>query len=226
MRKLLFTLLLLCSNAFSYPDSCKGYEDEYSWTLGKFTQRNLQGKTIFSGSSSILMWKDTHRYFSTLKKDIWNQNYYNRGFGGSQICHLLIHQRQIFFGSSKSQNPKRIVLYSGDNDLAGGLTIEQIITNYKLLISNLRDGGIAAPIYLIAAKPSPKRMYLVKSIQDLGIAMEDELSDFDGVYVINTFNEFFDEDGNIKMNFFLEDQLHLRPVVYWIWAKKLEKLWK
>lgn len=226
MRYLIIIITLLCTNALAYPDSCRGYEDDYSWRLGTFTQRNLNGKTIFSGSSSILMWKNIDKYFPSLNQNISSQNYYNRGFGGSQICHLLIHQRRLFFGSSKSQNPKRIVLYSGDNDLAGGLTIEEILNNYKLLIKNLRDGGITAPIYIIAVKPSPKRLSIVKDIQDLGIAIENKLSRLDGVEVINTFDLFFDEKGEIKKEYFLEDQLHLRPIVYWIWAKQLEKLWK
>lgn len=223
----LFTILSLVFSmeAFSYPDECKGREAEYQKKISTFIQKDLRGKTIFSGSSSILMWKDTHLYFKTLYKEQGQQNYYNRGFGGSQICHLLINYKQIFLGKNKWNNPKRIVLYSGDNDLANNLTPNQIVEHYKLLITDLRDAGVHAPIYLITVKPSPKRLYMVELIEGVGNLMKIELEKLKNVYVINPFSEFFDEKGELKKNYYRDDELHLRPIVYKMWAQKLESLW-
>lgn len=223
---LVLALITFSLNAFSYPDECKGREDEFINKINTFTQKKLNSKTIFSGSSSILMWKKTHKYFPTLYKNIGDQNYYNRGFGGSQVCHLLINYKKIFLGSSNFQNPKRIVIYSGDNDLANKLSPKKIVGHYKLLIQKIRSEGITSPIYFIAVKPSPKRMYMVDLIKKVGELMKVELEKISNIYVINQFSEFFDEAGKIKMHYYLSDELHLKPVVYEMWAKKLEALWK
>ncbi len=220
-----FLLLVFTNKAFSYPDVCKGRESEFQDKISTFTQVELSGKTVFSGSSSILMWKKTHTYFESLYKNIVKQNYYNRGFGGSQICHLLINYKKIFLGKNKRQHPERIVLYSGDNDLANNLTPKQIVEHYRLLLTNLRNAKVKAPIYLITVKPSPKRMYMIDLIQEVGVLMKLELEKLKNVYVIHPFSEFFDEKGELKKHYFLADELHLKPVVYKMWAKKIEELW-
>ena len=55
--------------------------------------------------------------------------------------------------------------------------------------------------------------------------MKSELEKLNNVYVINTFDDFFDNDGNIRRDLFLRDELHLKPEVYRTWATKLEALW-
>lgn len=230
MKKFLFisTVILffiLTTNAFSYPSECNGREAEFQDKISTFNEKDLKGKTIFSGSSSILMWKNTHQYFKSLYKKSGTQNYYNRGFGGSQVCHLLINYKKIFVGKNKLNNPKRIVLYSGDNDLANNLSPSKIVEHFRLLIQNLRAAGITAPIYLITVKPSPKRMYMIDLIENVGKLMKSELEKLENVYVINPFSKFFTANGELKSGYYLSDGLHLKPVVYKMWAQKLETLW-
>lgn len=225
MKKLLLISIILIfftQSAFALPKECTPYLKEYRQTINTFKDRNLYGKTIFSGSSSIRMWKDTHTYFKTLSKN----NYHNRGFGGSQVCHLLINYKSLFLGKNKKQHPSKLVIYSGDNDLSAGLAPNKIVEHYKLLIRYLRDSSVKAPIYFITVKPSPSRIHLKEKINTLSKMMESELSNAKDLFVINVFNDFFDEHGNIIEEYFLSDRLHLKPIVYKMWAKKLEALWK
>lgn len=224
MQKFIFILVLpflFSCHAYSYPEECEGYRQQYLQKISTFKDRNLNGKTIFSGSSSILMWKQTNTYFQSLNPN----NYHNRGFGGSQICHLLIHYKKLFLGKNPQHHPKRIVIYSGDNDLGAGLSAEKVLEHYKLLIGSIRTAGVKAPLYFITVKPSPVRMYLKDKIEKVGQLMERELVLFNNVFVINTFEDFFNSDGSIKEEYFLSDRLHLKPIVYKLWAKKLEALW-
>ena len=223
MKLILLILLSLfvTTNVFAYPAECKGKEGEFAWELSKFKYRKLKGKTIFAGSSSIRMWKNTHKYFKTLE----SKNIYNRGFGGSQICHMLIHYKRLFVGESRYQNPDKIVLYSGDNDLGAGLSAEKIVEHYELLIEKIRKAGVDAPIYIITVKPSPKRLYIKDKIRKTGDLTKSELEKLDNVYVVHTFDWFFNKDGSIKEELYLDDQLHLKPRVYWHWAYFLEKIW-
>lgn len=64
---------------------------------------------LFVGSSSIRMWK-------TLAKDLSDKQVINRGFGGSHIADSAALAERIIF----PYEPKQIVFYAGDNDLAKG----------------------------------------------------------------------------------------------------------
>lgn len=222
----IITLLSFSLQVLAYPEICKGREKEYQDEIARFSETNLKDKTLFAGSSSIRMWKNIHSYFSELYYNSkTDTNYLNRGFGGSQICHLLINYKKIFVGAKKDQQPKRIVIYSGDNDLGNNLTPETVVAHYKELISNLRKEGIDVPIYLLTVKPSPSRLAILDKIKQTGELMETELSKLKNVYVINTYQDFFDQEGKLREDYYLRDGLHLQPVVYRKWAAYLSTFW-
>jgi lysophospholipase L1-like esterase len=217
----LFLCLLFSINVFSYPEECRGMESDFKSQLQKFSYRKLKDITIFAGSSSMRMWKNTHNYFDSLYKRNGKQNYFNRGFGGSQICHLLIHYKRLFVGKSIKQHPKRIVIYSGDNDLTNNLSAREVVDHYKLLIEYIRHAGVKSPISIIAVKPSPKRMAMVDTIKKIGELLESEVATLENIQVINIFNRYFDSTGRIRPELYRSDGLHLKPIVYRMWAKQL-----
>jgi hypothetical protein len=221
---LIFILLITSLNAFSYPSECKGMEDQFASELSRFQSRNLKNKTLFIGSSSIRMWKKIYRYFEELYWSSQDSNYYNRGFGGSQICHLLIHYKKLFLGAKPELNPKRVVIYSGDNDL-NNHDAQTIVTHYSILIEKLRAAGLNSPIYIIATKPSIVRLHQKEEIKLIGELLESQLDGVNGVTIINTFHEFFDENDEIRKDYFLSDGLHLKEIVYWKWAWYLKRAW-
>src|SRR5687768_18355833 len=73
-----------------------------------------QGAVLFVGSSSIRLWK--------LADSFPGMHSINRGFGGSQLADSVYYAERIVI----KHKPRTVVVYAGDNDLAGGKTPEQV----------------------------------------------------------------------------------------------------
>mgnify|MGYP001469540740 FL=1 len=103
--------------------------------------------TLFTGSSSIRMWK-------SLTTDFPVHKVLNRGFGGSHISDVL-HHFEVVVARHK---PKAIVLYCGENDLWSGKPPKQVFADLLDFTSKVHALNSKIKIHYLAAKPSPKRM--------------------------------------------------------------------
>ena len=102
--------------------------------------------TLFTGSSSIRMWK-------SLAKDFPDHETLNRGFGGSHLSDAL-HYFDILVARHK---PAVIVLYCGENDLWSGKPPEQVFEDFKTFAKRVHEKFPQTRIHYLACKPSPKR---------------------------------------------------------------------
>jgi len=75
---------------------------------------------LFVGSSSIRMWD--------LAKGFPRRRVINRGFGGSQIADSTEFAARIIIPHA----PRVVVLYAGDNDIAGGKSAEIVARDFDL----------------------------------------------------------------------------------------------
>src|ERR1700677_4985783 len=73
----------------------------------------------FVVSSTIRFW-DLHKSFPEL-------NAVNRGFGGSQLADSVYFAPRIVL----KYEPRTVVLYAGDNDLAAGKTPDQVAADFR-----------------------------------------------------------------------------------------------
>src|SRR4051794_18055639 len=113
------------------------------------------GGIVFVGSSTIRLW-------SSLASDFAGLPVINRGFGGSTFPEALHYlQRTVV-----RYHPGTIVLYEGDNDLAGGRPPQQLADDSRAFVRGVRDSLPSAPIVFPAIKPSPSRWTLEPQRQD------------------------------------------------------------
>src|SRR5688500_11075975 len=68
---------------------------------------------LFVGSSSFRMWQDVQDYFP-------GYTIINRGFGGSTLVDVISYSYDIIL----PYNPKQILIYCGENDLASSDTVD------------------------------------------------------------------------------------------------------
>src|SRR5262245_58821598 len=91
-------------------------DDSTVWAgdVGRFDELDRAGvpanAIVFTGSSSI-------RYWATLARDMSPLPVLNRGFGGSQLHDVTYYAERAVL----RYQPKTIVLYAGENDMAGVL---------------------------------------------------------------------------------------------------------
>src|ERR1041385_1910372 len=101
--------------------------------IKKFEEADRQnpppkGAVLFVGSSSIRMWKDVAQDFPETKV-------INRGFGGSEIADSTYFVDRIV----TPYQPRLIVFYAGDNDLAAGKTPQKVFEDYQAFVSRVRE---------------------------------------------------------------------------------------
>lgn len=167
-----------------------------------------RGAVLFVGSSSIRMWK-------TLEKDLPDLTVINRGFGGSTIRDSIRYADRIVI----PYEPKRIVLYAGDNDIAQGKTAEQVLSDFKKFVTTVRSKLPGVPIDFIAIKPSIKRWGMVEQMREANRLIREYAASGKNLGYIDIFTPMLGDDGMPRKDLFVEDGLHLNGKGYELWTK-------
>ncbi len=179
-----------------------------------FEKRDLtnpppKGAILFVGSSSIRKW-------TTLAMDFPDKQIINRGFGGSQIADSTGFAERIIF----PYRPKMIVLYAGDNDLAAGRSVEQVVAEYRAFVQKIHDRLPDTRIAFISIKACPARWRLKEKVR----AVNQQIAAMTGdkLVFIDVYPSMLDADGKPKVGLFLADGLHPSAKCYQLWASLIK----
>jgi len=162
---------------------------------------------LFVGSSSIVYWR-------TLSEDMVPLNVINRGFGGSQMHELNMYRDRIV---TKYQ-PKAVVVYEGDNDVAAGKSVDEIIPEYVSFIEHLNESLDKVDIYLIAVKPSIARATMWETMQAVNEQLFELSKQHENVHYFDIASPMLQSTGEVKDDIFVEDGLHMNAAGYEIWT--------
>ena len=165
------------------------------------------GAILFVGSSSIRLWKD-------LGKDLPDCKTIQRGFGGSQISDVTALAHRIVI----PYQPKQVVLYSGDNDIAGGKSPEQIMNDFKALAATIHAKLPATQITFISIKPSPSRWHLAEQARKANALVKAFTAGNSRLDFIDVFTPMLGADGKPRPELFLADNLHMNRKGYDLWV--------
>lgn len=165
---------------------------------------------LFIGSSSFVMWKDVQQYFPEYQ-------ILNRSFGGSTLIDQIRYRYDVIY----PYNPKQIVLYCGENDLAytDSVTAEMVTERLITLFRFIRDKYPNVPVAYVSIKPSPSRIHLFSKMQAANKAIESYLKKQKQTAFINVFDAMLSADGSPMTDIFLNDNLHMNAKGYSIWQK-------
>jgi lysophospholipase L1-like esterase len=168
---------------------------------------------LFIGSSSFAMWKDVQNYFPS-------HPIINRGFGGSSLPDLIRYANHIIF----PYQPKQILIYCGENDLAASDTITPsiVLDRFKQLFFLIRSGLPTVPVVYISIKPSPSRQYLMTKMLATNRRIKKYLKKKKRTSFVDVYHKMLDTDDMPLENIFLEDHLHMNATGYAIWQKTIE----
>ncbi len=204
--------ILLSGTPLAQAQSVPTTEDRWEPNIRKFEAADKQhppvtGGNLFIGSSSIVRWP-----IATSFPDL---PCVNRGFGGSRLPDVLKHMDRLI----PPHQPAVIVLYCGDNDLAGGRTPEQVRDDYQTFVSKARKIVPEAKIVWIAIKPSGKRWKLRDQIQQANALVKDAQQGDDRQVFVDVWEPMLAADGTPQPELFVADQLHMSAAGYAIWNK-------
>ena len=185
--------------------------------IARFEKRDQEkppakNQLLFLGSSSIRKWK--------LEKWFPGQDCLNRGFGGSEISDTLYFFDRIV----APYQPRSIVFYAGDNDIARGKSPEQVYRDFKAFHARVRSKLPDTGIIFISIKPSPKRWGFVEKMRKANRLIKNHAGLHPNVFFADIDRPMIGEDLKPRRELFLADELHLNDRGYQVWYDVLAPL--
>jgi len=160
---------------------------------------------LFVGADDVRQWE-------ALPYDMAPVPIVQRGFGGAQIAHVTYFSPRIV----APYRPSAIVLMAGEADLSDvrGRRPEDVLDDFKKLVSSLRAQGVAAPIYFVSIHPSPMRLSRWYGAQRANALIQDYEKTVQGLYYIDVATAMFDDKGALRRDLFRWDGLSLNARGY------------
>ena len=168
---------------------------------------------LFIGSSSFTNWKDLPDWFP-------KHTVLNRAFGGSSLTHLIQYADDVVF----RYNPRQIVVYCGENDLATDAKVngDSVYQRFRRLYRMIRAKDRKVPVVYVSMKPSPSRVALLDKMVRGNALIEKFMRKKRKDGYVNVYDRMFGPDGQVMADIFLADRLHMNSKGYEIWQPLIE----
>lgn len=190
-------------------------QNKWEPDIAKFEQADQQtpppkDAVLFVGSSSIRMWH-------TLAKDFPGVTVINRGFGGSRIPDSTEFAERIVW----PYQPRQIVFYAGDNDIAGKTPPQKVLEDYQAFVAKVREKLPTTPIIFLSIKPSVARASMLPAQQEANALIRDYIATDKTQTYVDVATPLLGPDGQPNPALFVQDGIHMKPEGYALWTKIL-----
>ena len=208
-----FLLPLLATLLVSAP--VRATPDKWAADIDKLTaadasQPPSQGAVVFVGSSSI-------RYWTTLAQDFPGVAALNRGFGGSEMADSAFYADRIVI----PYRPRLVAVYAGENDLWDGKSPETVLVDFRAFRTKVHAALPQAKILYLSIKESPSRARIREQVRHANRLIAADCATDPRCQFVDVATPLLDAAGGYRPELFREDQLHMRPAGYAIWARIL-----
>jgi lysophospholipase L1-like esterase len=210
MRLASFLLLIFSLGFTSVPaQEPRPFTNEVNELTAGDSAINRKKIILFTGSSSIRMWKDLKNYYPS-------HNTLNRGFGGSQMKDLLFFFDKLIL----PYKPKMIFIYEGDNDLASKRSPDEILAEADSLLTLIRSKvSKKVKVAFIAAKPSLARWSMKDQYVQFNSKLKAWTETKKNVVFVDVWTPMLDANGEVQNDLFIDDGLHMNKKGYDIWGR-------
>jgi lysophospholipase L1-like esterase len=167
---------------------------------------------LFVGSSSFTKWQDVQDYFP-------GYSIINRGFGGSTLQDVIRYTYDIIL----PYQPKQVVIYCGENDLASAdsISVSEVVNRFKTLFSMIRINLPKANIAFVSIKPSPVRASIQTKVKAANAVIKKFIATQQNASFIDIYDAMLDANGQMREELYVGDRLHMQPAGYAIWQKAI-----
>jgi len=169
------------------------------------------GGVVFAGSSSIRMWK--------LDRDFPGQGYLNAGFGGSTLADCTRHAARLVY----AWKPRTVVLYAGDNDLANGLSADEVVRDFLVFAANLHAVHPECRLVFLSIKPSASRWHLWPRAEEANARIRSICEAVGGskLRFVDVATPLLGPAGEPAAELYDDDRLHVNEAGYAVWRAVL-----
>lgn len=215
MLSFILALLFICDPGFAQADAADPDPERFEEEIQRFREYDLRNSfpdnaILFTGSSSARLWK-TAEAFPHL-------TVINRGFGGSHISDVQFFYEDVI----APYNPSLVVLYAGDNDVFGGKSPSQVLSDFQELSETILNDFPDANILYISIKPSTSRWEIWPQMNEANERVRDYTDTDQQLFYVDLATPLLGEDGKPDDSLFLEDKLHLNGDGYDAWNQVIE----
>ena len=168
-------------------------------------------RTVFTGSSSI-------RFWFTLAEDFPALEPLNRGFGGSEISHVIGYFDLLL----SRHKPREIIFYAGENDLNAGASPAEVAARFQVFMDMKTERLSAAPVYFLSIKPSYARLGELAAQVQANALIKAQAEARDDLIFVDIATPMM--EGEVPKQIFISDQLHMNLDGYALWVEALEDM--
>ena len=168
---------------------------------------------LFIGSSSIRRWTNVAQAFPGHKV-------INRGFGGSQVADSVAFVDRIV----TPYQPRLILLYAGDNDIAGGKTPETVLSDFKAFVGKIHAALPGTRIAYIAIKPCLAREKFLEQVKRANRLIREYCGTDERLLFADVFTPMLNPEGRPRADLCVKDMLHLNAQGYELWTSVLRPI--
>jgi lysophospholipase L1-like esterase len=210
---LVLSLALFVPGVYAKPSSWTAEID--ALTKDDATHPPAAHGIVFVGSSSIHFW-------ATLEQDFPGLTVIRRGFGGSELADSVFYLDRIVL----PYQPRIVVLYAGENDIAAGKTPETVAADFHAFRLKLQAALPDTKIIYLSMKPSPSRWALHEKMQRGNAFIAAECATDPHLTFVDVYTAMLSPDGQPRPELFRADMLHMKHDGYAIWIRLLTPLLK
>ena len=215
MKKLIFLFLAASTFHASVAQDANPpfYKDIQAFKKKDSVSAPPKNAILFIGSSSFTMWRSVQDSFP-------GYTIINRGFGGSTLLDQIRYVNDIVF----PYEPKQIIIYCGENDLAANdsVTGKMVFERFKRLFIIIRSKLRKTEIVYVSMKPSPSRVLLLPKMREGNELIRKFLKQKSRTGYIDVYSAMIDGEGRPIPELFLADNLHMNSKGYEIWKRLIQ----
>ncbi len=183
-----------------------------------------KGEIIFYGPSNIQMWY-------SLEKDMLPYKAQNHGMGGCIDSEMIKYAPRMLYAF----DPDIVFFQTGSNDLAIGISLEEIIEKKRKMYSLFLENMPQAKLVIMSGLPLPGRMEFWESTEIINNKLKEMCDSTDRLYFMDATDSFLHDRGDdeFELNgkyflpeYFRKDMLHLNKRGHDIWTAKIKEFIK
>jgi hypothetical protein len=200
----IFTFSFTVAKAQSFLDEVNAFSKQDSLDAPS------KNAILLIGSSSFTYWKDVATYFPGCV-------FINRAFGGSSLTHQIEYVEKVVY----PYQPKQILIYCGENDIATSqmVTADSVFNRFVRLHQLIRKKYPAVRISFVSIKPSPVRAEFLSTVIISNKLIADFCRKNKKTDFIDVFSSMLNTEGKPMEELFIADRLHMNAKGYAIWSK-------
>lgn len=204
---LAFTTQLRAQKGFPFDNEIRDFKHQDSI---KFPPKN---GILFIGSSSIRKWTDLEQRFA-------GKPIIRRGVGGCELWQVVdYYTPYILF----PYQPRKIFIYAGENDIAGGKTGQFVYEEFQKLWNMIHAKLPKTTIYFMSVKPSPSRAKFLNEVVIANDLIKKYLANKPNSKYIDVNTATYKPGTTVSdTSLFEKDLLHLNSKGYDKWQAVLE----